>query len=342
MRRNLVHSILAILFGLNAHCAFAGDPTFVFDRVSSDSSAYPSKLENHDATGLSVFWWNIREGGAWSRTLPGNPLEHNLIELARSKFAPEVIMLGEFVAGSFERETDQILKHEYPYQLYVPYGFHRPDLGIQIFSKYPLGQRTELLDWSPLNASSQKRAAFKQKWREHLNTAADRLYERSFTDLTLQKSGRLFHLVPVHLLNPWMPLAGQIGQTTAGLVMVFGNDNPHYRQVERLVLEKMKPLLETAKREHSSVLLMGDFNLPDVIYGLVPRGYSLMSLFLNSVESLGRGQFTFPAMSSDVKGLKRMTIDHAWTAADTGVVAHARIPFTGSDHYPISVILRAK
>jgi endonuclease/exonuclease/phosphatase family metal-dependent hydrolase len=333
----------AFVFLLLLPSAFAGEPSFIFDRLQRGITVYPEELKaKHDEDTLNVFWWNTREGGKLSKTQNQNPLEKNLVQLVQSEYAPDVLILGEFVPGSMNPDTEFALNLQYPYRAYTPYARKRTDMGIEVYSRFPFTKTASLLDWSPYHDSKEEQAKFKQKWRQGLNPDADRVFERVFLDIRIQKYNRVFHVVPVHLLNPWLPLSAQLGRTKAGLVMMFGDDNPHYRQVERLMLEKVRPLLVQVKREQSSFVMIGDFNLPDELFGISPIGFELINLYLKPSVNPLFSSYTFPAVSSDMTEQTQLRIDHAFVNRSTRVRDEARIPFMGSDHYPIGVRIESR
>ena len=339
-----MRSIISIILCLTGLSAFAQTKPFVFDDLDRGEKNYPRDLKSskNDAHSLSVFWWNIREGGAWSKALDGNPLEQNLEILAQSELAPEVMVLGEFVQGSFQKKTESVLSSRYPFQIYIPYARLRNDRGFKVYSKYAMEIDQSLLDWSPMNDTAVEQAEFKEHWRKFLNPQADRYYERVFADVRIHKANSIFHVVPVHLLNPWLSLSEKTSKADAAVALVFAKNNPHYRQVERLMIEKIAPLAEQVKREHSSLVMVGDFNVPDEVYGIIPTAYHLMRRGLDAVVAPAFSLYTFPAISSDMSDQIHFKIDHAFIDSATNVLYQTRIPFRGSDHYPIAVKVQSR
>jgi len=340
----LAVAFLLAFFLATLSSVFAESLSFISDPLDRTAFQYPITLKAvaEDPSDLTVFWWNTREGGAWSKKMFANPLETNLKFLIQSDYQPDVLILGEYMPGQFEPETDVALNFRYPYHLYTPYGRFRDEMGIAIYSKYPFTADQELLDWSPLFASNTEQILFKQKWRTSMNPQADKYYERPFIDIHLTKGDRLYHIVPVHLLNPWLAIADALGKTKAGLVLMFGDDNPHFRQTERLVYEKIMPLLRTVKLERSSLVLIGDFNMPDEYYGFSPKGYQLIESYLTPAVNPLFSEFTFPAISSDMTDQPVLRIDHAFVSKHVEVEENVRLPLTGSDHYPIELKVRGR
>lgn len=323
---------------------------FIFDEIDGKTATFPDELKNPStANDLKVFWWNIRDGAYWSHQLQDqakkagdpnakSPLDENLKTLALSSNPPEVILLGEFELSCLEKDTDDLFAKLYPYQLYVPDSKDHLGIGIQIYSAYPFETASELLDWSPYYATTEKQEAFKKEWAEKVKDGGERFYDRSFSDLKIKKGDKLWHVLPVHLLNNWSPLAAQIGKEGAGITLLFGTNNPHYRQVERLVDEKIAPILDSNSK-NVNLLLIGDFNLPDELFGIMPVAYRLLSNHLQSAFQTYGTPFTFPAVNTDMSSVRRMTIDHAFTSEAVETLSRAVIPLTGSDHYPIEVHL---
>jgi hypothetical protein len=329
--------------------ASANAPMWISDRIDGESVKIPTVMQTPPAPNeLKVFWWNIREGGAWGRQMQStaiqhgnrnaeNPLEVNLKTLAASATRPDVIVLGEYVEDSLTDETETALSRAYPYQEYFAYNPLR-DMGLQVYSRYAIDAKVERLDWTPFPSTPQEQASFKNAWKEKLNPEADKYYDRPFVDLKIKKSGFVWHIVPAHILNNWLSLAAQLGTQQAGLVLLFGNENPHYYQVRRLMKEKIEPLLAQSQRDHSSVVVVGDFNLPDSLYGITPRAYRVC---LKNLSEVRQSEFTFPAVTADNADFHRMAIDHAFYNHFTQEVQSARPVLTGSDHYPLEVIFRA-
>jgi hypothetical protein len=146
-------------------------PVFIFDRLGQ-TPQYPDRMKTRSQNSLTVMWWNIRNGGELSQAQPDNPLETNLSSLASMSYAPEVIVLGEFVEGRFSPATQATLEAKYPYHFFTRYGVNRPEMGIQVYSQYPFTETYSLLDWSPRSESSQGQIEFKNKWRRALNPNA--------------------------------------------------------------------------------------------------------------------------------------------------------------------------
>jgi endonuclease/exonuclease/phosphatase (EEP) superfamily protein YafD len=71
----------------------------------------------------------------------------------------------------------------------------------------------------------------------------------------------------------------------------------------------------------------------------VPVGYRLLS---RQMTALVQREFTFPALSSDCSHFTQVDIDHAFYNQNLTAETEVRIPFSGSDHYPIEVQFSAK
>ncbi len=315
---------------------------FRIDVIDSVNSELPKILNTPpERNGLKVFWWNIRNGGELAKArfeeakklnLPGavNELDLNITSLVNSPGAPEVLLLAEYDSQTLSSTTERLLSILYPFQEYQVYNSYRSDRGIQVYSKYPFNTASSLLDWSPLYQSNEKQLAFKRKWRKSIDPKIDESYERLFSEIKISKNGEQWILCPVHLMNNWLSISEKIGKKKAGLVLVFGDDNPHYYQVQRLMDEKIAPIISRLEKPH--LILVGDFNLPNQVYDMVPRSFGRILSSLNVSRQMN---FTFPAVSSDMTGTKRLTIDHAFHSAELITRDIARLPLTGSDHYPI-------
>src|SRR5579885_1542402 len=181
-------STLLLLFLLVNPARAAGSdlPALDWDDGSLDPEAQAAIGEAHElmlqklesTQGVKLFWWNIENGGTDQRISTGgcpahaadHPLEHNLVELARSSAAPDVIGLSEYDPsdpnGLQPWVTAELLRL-YPYHAFYPY---LPDgswtEGIGVFSKLPLAPRPrEELDWAP-GASPEARENNRRTWLE--------------------------------------------------------------------------------------------------------------------------------------------------------------------------------
>lgn len=324
----------------------------IFDHpigFASDSPVTPTRA-------MRVLWWNIRYGGGLSRTLQArarlkdpdavSSLDENLKVLAGKKDGPDLMALGEFIPDSLERLTIEVLERAYPYHRYFPYNPQIPDRGIAIYSRVPFSSQTVQVDWTDLRETPPAQEYYRRQWEHDHGVQTTATFERPLINLTLNWQGREIHVVPVHLLMPWLLIQKgfpAVGKELTGLSLMFGDHNPLVNQVVRFKAELEKMLQQKKSQQKGgapALMILGDFNLPDSVYGVAPYGFRLMQEGLYRAFQSPRS--TFPAQSAEFKGqIRDLTIDHAWVSSSVHVDEAQVLPLRGSDHYPITVGIEA-
>lgn len=296
--------------------AFANLNDFVFVKRFSERDAQMSQ------EGLKVFWWNIGCGLETYEIkkkdkLQTTELERNLINLSKSEYKPDVLILGEYCPQYMsDKDKNQLLghyRHSFHLQRNIPKNssFSRGGTsgnGLLILSNYPMSVlKNEVLYGNESNKEDKD--------------------NRKYLLFKLTKDNREYYINPVHLVNPWRKLYDNLGTLGVFNELTSGESNSNAIQIKNLI-QKYENYIHRVEK----FLTIGDFNSPGSIYGFSGFGYRLMA---NYFDSLFRGYVnTFlgegPFPASD--------IDHAF-----GVnvrVNYATVwPLQGSKHLPLYVVI---
>jgi len=319
----------------------------------------------HHPQALKVFWWNIEMGEQGQASSP-NPLENNLKELVENPtLRPHILILGEFSMRALSEQTLDLLLTYYTAENFN-YNNQTPDFGLAIFYQYHIDRDHHLstymesqstdqtLDWAPILSSPRQSQIYRQEYISNFSNAV--LYTRTYLRFSYHFLGKTYHIVPVHLLQPWQDIKFSEFQTPSipvfgesvrsvfnayektfgtGLKILGDDSNPLYSQLVRLCGRVKSDLGDNFNLSpEQKVLLMGDFNYPRNI-GIYSIGFRYMKNFLQDAFSVHDN--TFPTASSG-ESYPAMKIDHAFI---NGLTAHeARVlPLSGSDHFPIYVVI---
>lgn len=298
-------------------------------------------------------WWNIQQGTLAKKLqkkddylIKRNFLTENITTLIESSLKPEILIFGEYSPGAIDQETLNELADHYPYSMFSKYNLRltgRNAYGILIFSTIRFTEaRRAVLDWIP-PGMSRRRAIdyFRMYWRERSGDATTK-YERTYQNLRFesQRGGPGFHIVPVHLVQPWSGFARMYGEVETIYSVLYSDDNPLVNQVYYLRQNLKK---DFGKRFNGHPLLViGDFNVPKMKLVNV-RGYEYASEGFSEV--FGKNcPVTFPAVSSQFIDkfpykYKRLKLDHAFINDHVSVKAAEVLNLKGSDHYPVYLVL---
>ena len=189
--------------------------SYVFDQNSIADLNYIQTVGT--SSKLKVFWWNV----AWGKFNGFRYLDYNVVAMANSTYAPDVMAFGEYKAGIFEPYTEGILKKNYPYSTFVNYSSGSP-VGILVYSKYPITTyKGGQIDWSPAGRSASSKAAYKSHWRGSTSHAAH--WDRPFFFVRLHKNGREYNVAPLHLLSPYAGMVSVDGYWETSKQATIGN-----------------------------------------------------------------------------------------------------------------------
>lgn len=336
MRFFLIFIFLVFIFLMSASASYAQD--FVW---RTDGSGDTRVLERvpEDSSSLKVFWWNIAcsstKGLGDLTTLdqknvnPQNAWQ-NLLALIKSPAAPDLIVLGEYCPYAFDQATYDQIVEDYPHKFRIvkmspAYGMRN---GMRVFSRLPLDSAEALhLDAGDLSDFPIFKDCAEQIKTRNPKKFQNDYWARDYAKVQLRKNDAEFTLLALHLSNPWRILRSCSGKLEAGLELARGELNPNYVQVQNLV--------ET-HQETSHLVALGDFNAPKNFFGSSDSAsYNLLSSVWG--ESLVRSnENTFIDLHSSFGSY---SIDHAFTSSDLSSSFGEVVPFAGSDHLPIYILV---
>lgn len=295
--------------------------------------------------GLRLFWWNIESGNRSSKR-PDRPLDRNLAALVESPLRPDVMALGDYKPGALSEETEQVLDAHYPERQFVPYNDESPDQGILILSTHPFSEaHTAPLDYAPIEATEEERAAYRAGWTEGNPDASH--YPRTYRRVTLDHPvlSRPINLVPTHAVQTWNTTLNRgpkaVAAVLTGFDVVFNGSSPLVNQLRHLratLSDDLGPDLDDA-----GAVVFGDFNMLRQ-FGVRTKAYStatsgLIDLFLDAKDAASWPAASAPEFRSKTMN-RKMQIDHAFASRDI-TREHAQVlPMAGSDHYPLYMVVR--
>ena len=160
------------------------------------------------------------------------------------------------------------------------------------------------------------------------STFEPEFWNRPLVELEVTKNEKPYKIVPVHLANPWRLLHKCLGSSrvATGYELIWGTSNPNYAQSLQLTKEYSGL---------SSTIIIGDFNAARSIKGFASNSYkALKSKFGYSV--IKSDEFTF---FDERSGFGSYSLDHAFVSGDLVVKKEMVLPFAGSDHLPIYIIV---
>lgn len=291
-----------------------------------------------DAQGLKIFWWNV----AWGNFNADGHVNHNLVNLVESPSRPNLLILGEFKYSAISSYALTILQRYYPYSDFVPYT-PTSDVGVMTFSLAPFNREgLRHLDWVPPDMNKAARDGYKQYWL-HKNYNEVKHWDRTYVLYSSEIMGKKYYFSPVHLLEPWAAINHSEGKLTLIHDMFFGGDNPLDYQIERYRNFLTHDLGGGSLQNAEPLIALGDFNAPKEIFLMTPKSYTALSQGL--IEAFWGNQSTFPTRYAEGKSGRSLLpmsvkIDHVFFNKKFAKVGGTALEFTGSDHYPIYVVVK--
>lgn len=309
-----------------------------------------------DEEGLKLMWWNV--GCSSSKDLenlteaerasidPENQWA-NLKELVGSKrLMPDVLILGEYCPSAFDQSTyDLIVKtYAYKYRLDKTNPLYKIRNGMRVFSKTKIRSvKEEVLSGEDFvnsdlaktciedqikNCEQDKKSDNCSSYVKKRNASLfnGKIWDRKKVSFTINHNRQDYKISPVHLANPWSKIRSCVGLLRTPREIKSGVDNPNYLQAEQLVEDFL---------DQDSVVLIGDFNAPKSIWGGPSNSYRLLSQNFGP-SAVGSSQYTY---SDPRRNFPDFSIDHAFVSSDIKVKKGVVLPFAGSDHLPIYVVL---
>lgn len=299
-------------------------------------------LIDESSTGLKVMWWNLgclsKKAITESKRLSAqekyqiNPANQwaNLKALVKDEnLKPDVLILGEYCPSRFDDSTYRTIKSAYSHvwRLDKSNPEYKIRNGFRVFSKYKIRNKKidvlkaeDFVDSPNMKSCS---AATKKK----NSKSFDRLYwNRSEMSFSVQHNEKTYKIVPTHLAQPWSILRACIGAWDTLDAIKNGQDNPNYVQSLKLV---------TKYAESEKTMLIGDFNSPKSVFGARGNGYYVLSqAFGASVVRSGQATYSDPR-----RNFSHWSLDHAFVSRDINVEKGVVVPFAGSDHLPIYIVI---
>lgn len=321
-----------------------------------EEPTYNWKKQVADAGGLKVMWWNVECLAGESNT------NKNLRNLIKNKdIRPDVLVIGEYCHNAMQQSTlDALESNGYVYsewiKQYTPYhvgksGVVGDENGMRVFSQLPLKgysvEKTTKLSGFMGKKYVQNCIAGKYAGKKEANKD---YWNRRYMEFKVNKGGERYTVVPIHFANPWPFIydcksgTSLIRAGKTGWELVYGKSNPTYGQAEEIGLKYGKALEEgfLATDVKSNTLVIGDTNAPKKVkYGSLSvssKPYQAMIALLGQSEIKNNKTTIFsPYVSTDFGNI---SIDHAFAANNLNVKFANVVPFAGSDHAAIYVIIK--
>jgi len=332
----MIKFILPLLLLFSAEALAAESEDFVTRR------GVDNQLEDltTEEEGLKIMWWNIACSSTKNlstlsdsdRALvdPENQWE-NLKQIVKSKrLSPDVLILGEYCPSAFDEETYQIIKAEYKniYRLDKSNALFDIRNGLRVFSKHKIKNLREktLIAESFVDSEIMKNCGDDVKRRNPKSFGKRKYWNRPKISFTIEHGNRNYKIVPVHLANPWALVKACVGLWSTPGAIKRDVENANYIQAEQLV--------ESFSDEDSTIII-GDFNAPKSILGGTSMSYSILSE--NFGPSVVRSEhYTY---SDPRRNFPAYSIDHAFVSGDLNVKRGVVLPFAGSDHLPLYLVI---
>lgn len=258
------------------------------------------------AKDLRILWWNVQgfsnDKGLVQQKLAEVGSDYDVILLGESK--PEIVKDLLKTSLSVFTHSESL---DYP---------DNAGVAISILSKFLFHKNHDLnLDWGE--------AGEKANWLKHY---ANPPYNprRRLSVFEVNVDGDIFNLAPVHFVNPWPIMIAKDGYFKTALNIYGGGASPLLYQVETtLSFLKQNHFLDS----NSAFVLLGDFNAPsDPMPGYVIQK---ISEYMDDLMLDGSPSFKSPSLK----------IDHAFGNGGVECWDDQVLPYEGSDHYPIEVLL---
>lgn len=351
--------VLLICYPLQINASYAIN--LVADSDDGTSEVLDRKIDRLrvNKNALKVLWWNIRYGKlakeAEEKNLDAiNPLEHNIRALMNSDLKPDILIFSEYSLSSFSESTTDYLLHNYSTVAYENNNA-LDNTGIAVFTNLQIqGHTRRELDWAPLLRTRNEKIKYRDAWIKEFKEAL--FWDRSYWRLSFEYKNKFYHIMPVHLLQPWDAIQKKhnfiFGFIRAGVESLFGDFNPLVQQVRRLLsaytidaagILRTNPSFD---RIHPGfypddrAMIIGDFNIPKSYFGFESLSYKyITSVLKDTFDNFeDENDYTHPTPSAPEHwSYPNLKIDHAFVNDQVDVKAAEVLPLKGSDHFPIYV-----
>jgi len=322
------------------------------------------------AKDLSVFWWNI--GGAnwwspdpqqtWKPPYSKDPLEKNILNIAKGPQSPDVMIFCEYWSGFIGDQTLDALVNIYPYNYSLPYNTNGRPFAILVLSKTKFDYRYQrnALHWADAKT-------------EEIENKKHPTYTRSYQRLTFNIDGHELNIVPLHAVEPWADMVEEdaskpgaikstvnklfpkhqsnaehfVGKAETFLNMMFTKKNPSAYQAQIFQNKLADDKATGGHAESAFWLFVGDFNLPSHYKGFTPKAFKIFSKGFKEAPGSSYHPYSFPSVTAGYySSYPPMTLDHALIQG-TGFSAHTVMGLengldSGSDHYPLTITLHSQ
>jgi hypothetical protein len=318
--------------------AYAEESTenFVFRR----DSTMPLEDQTVDEEGLKIMWWNmgcsstkgLAELSESDRAFidPINQWE-NLKQIVNSeRLIPDVLILGEYCPSAFDDKTYKLIKSKYKsvYRLDKSNPLYRIRNGVRVFSKLKIENiKEEILKAEEFRDSEIMQNCDDAVKKRNPKSFGEKTYwNRPKISFTVEHNRRDYKIVPVHLANPWPLVKACVGLWSTPGAIKNDVENANYVQAAQLV---------DSFQDGESTLVIGDFNAPKSILGGTSNTYHILSQGFGPsvVES---EDYTY---SDPRRNFPAYSIDHAFASGDLNVKKGVVLPFAGSDHLPLYIVI---
>lgn len=276
--------------------------------------------------GLKVMYWNLEcESGNYATRQNLRAL------LAETDVQPDVLVLAEFCESAYGdfllNKLDEIYPHMETTGAYTE--FHKKG-EMRVYSKLALNnvnvkrvlRTNKFLEQDYMQACSRRDDIADKNFEEAY-------WQRPIVEFDVTKGGKSYHLVAVHLPNPWSTLQKCVGTFDAYLKLRFGTHNPTQGQAAWLA---------NNYEGKTNTMLIGDFNAPR--YAKKTFGHFDSNPYQKLSEALGESDVVGNEPTAYDKDGRTWIIDHAFASADLRVKTTQIIPFLGSDHAALYTIIR--
>lgn len=290
--------------------------------------------------GLKIFWWNIGCGSTRGLNKiperiradfdPANQWKNIEALVKKESTRPDVLILGEYCPKYFQQKTYDLLKEVYPYihRLNKSNEAYKIRNGLRVFSR----SRIKVLNESVLQTGSfLESPVMKKCYEEERDNISAKYFNKDFwkrplLELEVTKENKKYKISPLHLANPWRFVKSCVGRIDAGFEIMSGTANPNYSQALQV---------RDYFTDKTSVVMIGDFNAPKSFFGSMSNSYYVLEQgFGESVVTSNRSTF-IDARSN----FGSYSLDHAFVSDDLRVNFEKVLPFAGSDHLPIYIVV---
>jgi len=291
-------------------------------------------------SGLKIMWWNVGcSSGSKLDSLteddrisidPKNQWR-NLTKLVQSdRLRPDVLILGEFCPSRFDEETYEAIlaKFDHEYRLDKINEEFTIRNGFRAFSKYEIKDLEEgvLEAEGFLDSEVMKNCDSEIKSKNSDEFTSESYWSRPKVSFKVEHNKKDYKISPVHLSNPWSLMADCAGIWNMPKIIKRGVENANYIQAENVV---------TSFSEKESTIVIGDFNAPKKFFGGSSNSYNILSEAFGP-SAIMSDQFTY---DDPRRRFPSLSIDHAFVSSDLSIKKGEVLPFAGSDHLPIYLVV---